>query len=83
VMSDGQTISDALADRDILLVRGATYHDLAQAASVSQDRYLRSELKFKSTVSVAEIQARADELARMHRELDARIQEVNWNTDLF
>jgi hypothetical protein len=81
-IAEGKTLSDALAERDILVVRRAAYQDLAQAASVTQDRYLRSELKFKSTVPVAETQARADDLARLHRELDAKIQETNWNTEL-
>jgi hypothetical protein len=39
-------------------------------------------VKFVSTVGVAQIQARADELARAHRELDTKIQEMNWRTDL-
>jgi hypothetical protein len=81
-IAEGKTLSDALAERDILVIRRAAYQDLAQAASVTQDRYLRSELKFKSTVPVAEMQARADDLARLHRELDAKIQETNWNTEL-
>jgi hypothetical protein len=81
-IADGKTLSDALAERDILVVRRAAYQDLAQAASVSQDRYMRSELKFKSTVPVPEMQARADDFARQHRELDAKIQEANWNTEL-
>src|SRR5215813_10556701 len=82
VLVQDKTLSDALAERDMLLSRRAAYQDLAHAASVSQDRYLRSELKFKSCVQVAEMQARADDLARLHRELDAKIQEANWNTEL-
>ena len=82
VITDGQTLSDALAERDVLLVRRAAYDAVAQAASVTQDRYMRSEVKFKATVAVDEMQAEADDLARQHRELDARIQQTNWNTDL-
>jgi len=82
LIAGGKTLSDALAERDILLVRRAAYQDLAQAASVSQDRYMRSELKFKSTVPVPDMQSRADDLARLHRELDAMIQQTNWNTEL-
>ncbi|MGH9760973.1 MAG: DIP1984 family protein [Blastocatellia bacterium] len=81
-VGEGKTLSDALADRDVLLVRRAAYDGLAQAASVTQDRYMRSELKFKATVAVGEMQSEADDLARQHRELDARIQETNWNTEL-
>ncbi len=79
---DDLTISDALAIRDVLRVRQALYRGLGQAAAVHQDRYMRSELKFESTVDVRSIQQRADELAAEHRELDTRVQELNWNTDL-
>lgn len=82
VLPDGRTLTEALAERDVLQLRHSAYTGLAQAASVTQDRYLRSEVKFKATVPVAEVQARADELAKQHRELDSRIQETNWNTEL-
>ena len=42
----------------------------------------RSEIKFQSTVDVAEIQKQADDLAVAHRELDTRIQEANWHLEL-
>jgi hypothetical protein len=76
------TVSDALARRDVLALRHGAYRDLAQAASVEQARYSRSEVKFRSTVDVAAIQRRADDLAREHRELDATIQASNWATEL-
>jgi hypothetical protein len=63
-------------------MRRAAYAELAQAASVTQSRYTRTEVRYVSTVSVAELQKRADQLAREYRELDARIQELNWNTEL-
>lgn len=77
-----QTISDAIAHRDLLRLRHSIYRDLAQAAVVTQDRYTKSEVKFKSTVNVSEVQKRADELAKEHRDLDARIQESNWRTEM-
>lgn len=82
LLQEGQTLSDALAERDVLALRREVYSYLAQAASVTQERYSKSEVKFKSTVSVAGIQKRADELAKAYRELDARIQETNWKTEL-
>ncbi|HXG65853.1 MAG TPA: DIP1984 family protein [Blastocatellia bacterium] len=82
VFQGNKTLSDALAERDVLAMRRGVYADLAQAASVTQDRYSRSEVKFQSTVNVSEIQKRADELSKAYRELDARIQEINWKTDL-
>ena len=76
------TISDALADRDVLALRRAVYTDLAQAAAFTQDRFTRSEVKYVRTIDVVEIQKRADELAKTYRELDARIQQLNWLTEL-
>ena len=76
------TLSDALAVRDVIRLKQDIYRDLAAAATVTQARYTKSEIKFKGTVNVAEMQRRADELARAYRELDARIQEANWRTEL-
>jgi hypothetical protein len=81
-LENGLTISDAITVRDVLRLRHGVYRDLAQAATVTQDRFSRSEVRFRSTVNVTEIQRRADDLAREHRELDARIQSANWQTEL-
>jgi hypothetical protein len=78
----GSTLTDALAQRDVLRLSQDMYRELAQAASVSQARTTRSEVKFRSTVSVVAIQRKADDLAKEHRELDAKIQEANWQIDL-
>lgn len=75
----GMTLSDALAVRDVLKSKHGVYNDLAQAATVTQDRYSKSEVKFLSAVNVAEIQAHADDIARQLRELDMRIQAANWH----
>ena len=77
-----RSLTDALAERDILAVRRKVYAELVEAASASQDRYSRSEIKFESTVSVKEIQKKVDVLAKAYRELDTTIQGLNWSTDL-
>lgn len=78
----GGTISNALAERDVIGLQRVTYAELAQAASITVGRYTRSEVKYISTINVAEIQKRADELAKNYRDLAARIQELNWQTEL-
>ena len=82
VVATGKTISDVLAERDVLALRRAAYSNLALNAAVAHGRLTRSEIKYVSTIKVAEIQKHADELAREYRELDARIQELNWQTEL-
>ena len=76
------TLTDALAIRDNLKMKCDIYRELCKTATVTQDRYSKSEVKFISTVNVADIQKIADRLAKEHRELDAAIQELNWSTML-
>lgn len=82
VFNGSETLSDALAQRDLIALRRGAYAELAQAASITQGRYMRSEVKFVATVNVAEIQKNADQLAKEYRERDARIQELNWQAEL-
>lgn len=79
--TDG-TICDAIASRDVLRLKQWIYRDLAASATTTQSRSTRSEVRFISSVNVAEVQRQADDLARQHRELDTRIQEANWLTEL-
>ncbi len=81
-MNGGGTLADAIAMRDVLLVKHGIYRELAQAATVVQDLRTKSEVRFVSTVNVATIQQTADGLATAHRELDTNIQQMNWSTDL-
>jgi predicted RND superfamily exporter protein len=80
--SKGKTLTDALAERDVLILRRGIYAGLVAAATVSQQLYSRSEIKFVSTVDVGKTQKQVDKLSKQHRELDAKIQEFNWKTDL-
>lgn len=79
---ESRTLTDALAERDILGTRRKIYEDLVSAASAPQDRYSLSEIKFQSTVNVKEIQKYVDDLAKAYRELDTKIQALNWKTEL-
>jgi len=82
IVANSKTLSDVLAERDVLALRRAAYNDLALSAAIAHGRLTRSEIKYVSTINVTETQKRADELAKEYRELDARIQELNWQTEL-
>lgn len=77
-----KNLTQALAERDGLLRLRRLYADLAKVAGTRQDRYSRTEIKFVSTLPVAELRAQADAYAQAYRELDTRIQQLNWNTPL-
>ncbi|WP_046214518.1 DIP1984 family protein [Paenibacillus wulumuqiensis] len=81
-LDDTRTLADGLVERDILSMRRQALTELAQSASIRQDRFTRTEVRFISTVDVGELQREADRLAKTYRELDTRIQEMNWLTTL-
>jgi hypothetical protein len=86
VLDDQMTLTDALARRDVLRLRHSLCASVADAASGRADsgsfRQMRSELRYLPAVSVSELRAAADVIAKQHRELDIKIQRVNWEVDL-
>jgi len=77
-----QSISDAIAKRDVTGKKRDFLSGIAEAASTRQDRYSKSEVKFVPTVSIAQIQKQVDQLSKDFRELDTKLQELNWQTEL-
>lgn len=81
VFADG-SLSDALAQRDTLFTKRSVLENLIQAASITHDRYSRSEVRFVSTVDIGSLQRQLDGISRDYRLLDAQIQSLNWQIDL-
>jgi hypothetical protein len=86
-MADGRTVTDALAERDVLRLRYSMLKVSADAASggpqqVGFIRATRSELKYLRALDVKDLRLQGSDIARRVRELDARIQQVNWTTEL-
>jgi len=87
VMADRRTVTDALAERDVLRLRYSMLKVSAEAASGALQpagfmRATRSELKYVRALDVKGLRQQASDVARQARELDARIQQVNWTTEL-
>ena len=81
-LSDGTSLTALLARRDMLKQRLSLMRSFLDNASATVDRYSRSEIVIKSTVPVAKLQKQVDDLSKELRELDEKIQELNWTTDL-
>ncbi|WP_456279096.1 DIP1984 family protein [Bacillus sp. AK128] len=77
-----QSLADALTSRDLLGQERKIYSDLLGQATMRHDRYSRSEIKYVTTINVQETQKYVDELAQRYRNLDVKLQELNWKTDL-
>jgi len=79
----GETLTEGLARRDVLELRQSGLRAAIRTAmNDGLPRYSRSEIRMVRQISVGEIQAQIDELAKQQRELDAELQAHNWTTPL-
>lgn len=76
------TLSDALVKRDVLSKKRRIYNSAVEEASIKQDRYTRSEVKYISTIDIKKFQKEIDNISKEYRKLDTKIQGLNWTIDL-
>ncbi len=81
-LGTGETVTAALARRDVLGLRQTVLRAAVDAVGASQARYSRSEIRLARQIDVAGLRKELDDLARERRELDTAIQEYNWTADL-
>lgn len=79
---DGMTITEMLAKRDCLKTDIKIMRNFLSSSSAKMNRYSRTEIIIRSTVNVAELQKKVDLLCKELREIDEKIQELNWTTEL-
>lgn len=82
MLKDGRCLTEALADRDSIMLKRMTTEKIVEAAVIKRDRYTRSEVKYVNTVNVGELQSKLDKLSSEFRSLDTLIQEMNWTVEL-
>ena len=80
--SGGKTMTELLAHRDSLQQRLRILRSFLDAASCRIDRYSKAEIRILSTVPVPELQKELDAYSKELREVNERIQELNWTTEL-
>ena len=81
-VSDGKTMTELIARRDMLGKKLSILRGFLDEASDKVDRYSRTEIKIVSTVDVAKLQKQLDALSKELRETDEKLQELNWTTEL-
>ena len=79
---EGQTLTEMIAAKDVLSLHLSSLRAVLEAANVRSDRFSRNEIKFVRTIDVNGLQKKVDDLSRDLRELDSRLQQANWMTDL-
>ena len=79
---NGVTITALLAKREVATRRISILRGFLQEASQRIYRARGSEIVIRSTVDVRKLQKRVDQESAALRELETRIQGLNWTTEL-
>ena len=79
---DGETsITDAIAKRDCIGLRIKAYREFYEAAT-ARDRYSRNEIRTIRCIDPGEMQRNIDMLSKEYREIDTKLQALNWSVEL-
>ena len=79
---EGKTLTEMIAGKDVLSLQLSVLRSVLEAANVRSDRFSRNEIKFVRTIDVNTLQKQVDDLSRDLRELDSKLQQANWMTEL-
>ena len=78
---EGETLTQMIARKDALKLRLTVMRDLLKHV-VENDRYGRQEIKYVRTVDVGELRRVTDNYSKQLRNLDMKLQSLNWSVDL-
>ncbi len=82
VKAEGKTLTQLIADRDVLARKIAVYKSAVYQASLNTSRARNTEIKVLPTINVQSFQKEIDRMSRQLRETDNAIQSTNWAQDL-
>ncbi len=81
-LAHGESLTAAIARRDVLKMRMGVIDALLASAGAQHFRMRGMEIKMIPTVEVSQLQKQRDSLAKTYRELDSAIQAANWAVGL-
>lgn len=82
IVQGGDSLTRLIAKRDVLSLRVKTLQEVVRHVSANDTRYGRNELKYVRTIDIKVLRKEADTYAKQYRELDLKIQSLNWTVDL-
>lgn len=80
--ADGSTMTEKLAQRDVLKKHINILRSIYNATAIREERYNRQEIKFVCTIDVNDLSKKIDSLSKQLRVIDMEIQEANWLNEL-
>ena len=81
VADDGRSMTKLLAERDILKKRIDILRNTFNVATNSGSRY-RNEVRYVTSIEVKPLRQQLDKYSQQYRQLDMKIQELNFTNDL-
>ena len=81
-MLDDISLADAITKRDNIKSQISSYQKLYEFASYQQNRYTQQEIKYIRCIDINQLQNKIDDLSKKYRQLDTKMQSLNWTVDL-
>ena len=82
IVQDGDSLTRLIAKRDVLSMRVKALKEVVNYVAANDTRFGRNELKYVRTIDIKVLRKEADTYAKQYRELDLKIQSLNWTVDL-
>ena len=82
IVQDGDSLTRLIAKRDVLSLRVKALKEVVNYVAANDTRFGRNELKYVRTIDIKALRKEADTYAKQYRELDLKIQSLNWTVDL-
>lgn len=80
--AEGKTVTQLMAQKEVLTLRINTLRNIFDKASKGLDRYSRSEIKMVTVIDVKSLGKLVDDYSAQLRKLDIEIQALNFTTEL-
>ncbi len=80
-MPNGESLADAIANRNKIVKMRNALNNIVERANEKDYRLTHAEVKMCTTLNIGSIQKRIDSLSKQYRELDTKIQGINWTVD--
>ncbi len=78
----GKSLSELIVERDVADAEIKILRQFLEKASNLVQPYTKTEIRIFPSVDVPEYRKSLDNLSKKRRELEAKIQSLNWTTDL-
>jgi G3E family GTPase len=82
IIDNKETISEIIARRDCIGSKINAYRLFYESSTIRQERYSQKEVKFIRCIDAKKLQDTINMLSKEYREIDTRLQGINWITEL-